>query len=185
MIRLLVTVSLLLLLIGCSGRDEKNFPHATIETEGSLLGVHELAVNRNVPWELCWGPDDKLWFTEQEGRVCRLDTKTGKVDTLLVIPEVWFKRTAGLLGMDLFREENGTIYAFVNYTYKQDTTITSRLVRYQLQGDSLAQPTLLLEIPGYTAHNGSRVKIAHDGLVYWATGDAHVYGNAQDSTSLN
>lgn len=186
MIRILVTVSLLLLLIGCSGRDEKNFTQiATIETEGSLLGVHELAVNRNVPWELCWGPDDKLWFTEQEGRVCRLNTKTGVVDTLLVIPEVWFKRTAGLLGMDIYQEKDGTIKAFLNYTYKQDSLITSRLVRYELKEDSLVNPTLLLEIPGNTAHNGSRIKIAHDGLVYWATGDAHVYGNAQDSTSLN
>jgi glucose/arabinose dehydrogenase len=186
MIRLLVTVSILLLLAGCTGRDEKVFPQiATIETEGSLLGVHELAVNRNVPWELCWGPDDKLWFTEQEGRVCRLDTKTGVVDTLLVIPEVWFKRTAGLLGMDLYQEKDGTIEAFLNYTYKQDSLITSRLVRYELIEDSLLNPTLLLEIPGNTAHNGSRVKIAHNGMVYWATGDAHVYGNAQDSTSLN
>lgn len=186
MIRLLVSVSILLLLAGCTGRDEKVFPQiATIETEGSLLGVHELVVNRNVPWELCWGPDDKLWFTEQEGRVCRLNTKTGAVDTVLILPDVWFKRTAGLLGMDLYQEKDGTIQAFLNYTYKKDSLITSRLVRYELKEDRLINPTLLLEIPGSTSHNGSRVKISRNGVVYWATGDAHVYGNAQDSTSLN
>ncbi len=189
MMRIFVTVSCILCLFACAGKyeeDAKEFPQiATIETGGSLLGVFELALNRNVPWELCWGPDDKLWFTEQEGRVCRLNTKTGELDTLLVLPEVWFKRTAGLLGMDLYQEKDGTIQAFLNYTYKQDSLITSRLVRYELKEDKLINPTLLLEIPGSNSHNGSRVKISRNGLVYWATGDAHVYENAQDSTSVN
>ena len=189
MIRVIMAVSSWLLLAACSGEPSsrsKEFPQiATIETDSSLLGVYEMAVNRNVPWELCWGPDGKLWFTEQQGRVCRLDTETGQVDTLLTPTDVWFKRTAGLLGMDLFQEKNGSIQVFLNYTFQRDTIVSSRLVRYELKKDSLLNPLVLLEIPGNHSHNGSRVKVSKNGQLYWATGDAHVYGNAQDSTSLN
>ncbi len=206
-IRLYLQVSLLFFLFAVSCREQDRAgvrQVATIEWSGGLLGVFELATRRNVPWEICFGPDGKLWFTEQQGRVCRIDPETGTIDTLLQLQDVWFQRTAGLLGMDLFKEGD-TIYAFLNYTVQhpavQNNTadnqttgntprISSKLVRYKLVSnnlhpDLLTEPKLLLEIPGGHSHNGSRVKLSKDGLIYWATGDAHVYSNAQDTNVFN
>lgn len=182
---------LFLILLLCSmlhscKEDSVAFPQiATIQSDNSMLGVYEVAINRKVPWEICWGPDGKIWMTEQEGEVSRLDPSSGEIKSALKVPDVWFKRTAGLLGMDLYKESDGTIYAFLNYTHQKDTLVTSKLVRYRLERDSLVEPFLVLQIPGNHSHNGSRLKISNDGIIYWATGDAHRYGNAQDSTSLN
>ncbi len=51
--------------------------------------------------------------------------------------------------------------------------------------DTLKDPLLLLEYPGNTGHNGSRVIISPDGKVMLATGDAARYPNAPDTASLN
>src|SRR5690606_36151385 len=61
----------------------------------------------------------------------------------------------------------------------------SRLERYEYQGDTLINPTTILEIPGGKAHNGSRLAFWDDETLLWATGDTAKDGLAQDSTSLN
>ncbi len=41
------------------------------------------------PWELTWGPDDKLWVTERTGnRITRIDPATGARPIAARIPEV-------------------------------------------------------------------------------------------------
>ena len=177
------------LLSGCGNAGKASgpagIPEANIMLDSSLLGIYTIANGLSVPWEICWGPDDRIWYTEQSGTVSRLDPVTGEKELLLKIPEVWFHRSAGLLGMAVGRLKDGAVYAFVDYTTRRDSVISSRLVRYRLQGDTLVDPFLLLEIPGNTGHNGSRVVLSADEFLYWATGDAARSANAQDTGSLN
>src|ERR1700689_4458657 len=53
------------------------------------------------PWELTWGPDDKLWVTERTGkRVTRIDPATGQRTVAITIDEVSAPGGQdGLLGM--------------------------------------------------------------------------------------
>lgn len=102
------------------------------------------------------------------------------------IAEVWRKRTAGLLGMVVHPKIKENPYLFVNYTVKKDSLlIINRLVRYEITADTLKNPKVLLEVGGYTAHNGSRLAIGPDQKLYWATGDAYFGEKAQDAKSLN
>ncbi len=157
--------------------------HITLDS--TQLGVSTVASGLDVPWEIAWGPDNWLWITEQGGTVSRIQPATGQKKVLLVIPDVWRKRTTGLLGMALHPDMKRYPYVVVNYTFQRDSAAFSRLVRYTYQKDSLVGPLVLLEIPANTGHNGSRVSIAPDGKVYWATGDAVKDANAQDVQSLN
>ena len=153
--------------------------------DSTKIGVSTILSDLNVPWEIAWGPDDQIWFTEQSGTISKVDPHTGKKKTLLTIKDVYRKRTSGLLGMAIYsgiREH----YVFVDYTFKRkDSVIVSRLVRYNYTQDTLKDPFILLEIPAGPGHNGSRVAVSPDGKIFWATGDAQGDKNAQNILSPN
>ncbi|RPD41400.1 PQQ-dependent sugar dehydrogenase [Chitinophaga barathri] len=158
-------------------------PESALVLDSTTLGVSTVIQDLNVPWEIYWGPDDRIWFTEQSGTISAVMPETGERKVMLVIPEVYRQRSLGLLGMALHPTEP---YVFVDYTHlKKNSTIVSKLVRYTRTKDTLKDPLLLLEFPGNTGHNGSRVTIAPDGKVMLATGDAARYPNAPDTASLN
>ncbi len=169
---------------GCSDQNKPAIEEY-IKLKTTNLGVTTIASNLNVPWEIAWGPDDQIWFTEQSGTISKVNPINGKKKLLLTIPEVYRIRTLGLLGMAIYPDKKKP-YVFVDYTHKnKDSTVVSRLVRYTYTSDTLKDPLILLEIPASTGHNGSRVAISPDGKVFWATGDAAKNPNAQDITSLN
>ncbi|MGV3503589.1 MAG: PQQ-dependent sugar dehydrogenase [Adhaeribacter sp.] len=186
-----------LLLAGCnqkyagSGTAKNEVPPLQTPIEGEMMldstriGVSTVASNLNVAWEIAWGPDNWIWFTEQSGTVSRVNPATGEKKTLLTIKEVWRQRSTGLLGMALHPNMKKFPFVYVDYTTRQGTKVTTKLVRYTYAGDSLSKPLTLLEIPGSTGHNGSRVATSPDGKLFWATGDAIDLKNAQDPNSLN
>lgn len=156
-----------------------------IHLDSTKIGVSTILPDLNVPWEIAWGPDDQIWFTEQSGTISKVDPHTGKKKTLLTIPEVYRQGTLGLLGMVIYPDKKQP-YLFVDYTHKRkDSMLVSRLVRYTYTADTLKDPLILLEIPGNTGHNGSRIAASPDGKIFWTTGDAAKNNNAQDISSLN
>lgn len=158
---------------------------AVLELDSTRVGVSTLISDLNVPWEIAWGPDDQIWFTEQSGTVSKVDPKTGIKKQLIAIPEVYRQRSLGLLGMAVSKDPEQP-YVFVDYTHMNaDSSIVSRLVRYTYMADTLKDPFTLIELPGNTGHNGSRVAIAPDGKVFLSTGDAANGLNAPDTASIN
>lgn len=156
-----------------------------IRLDSTELGISTIISDLKVPWEITCGPNNQIWFTEQSGKVCKVNPHTGKQKILLTIPNVYLRTTPGLLGMAVY-SHNDEHDVFVDYTYKkQDSTIVSRLVRYIYKKDTLINPKILLEAPGNRGHNGSRVAVSPDGHVYWATGDAQLSENAQNISTLN
>lgn len=178
-------------LMGCNADATRrsNLISTPIEQEIVLeitkLGVGTVASNLDVPWDIAWGNDNWIWFTEQKGTVSRLDPATGQRKVVLKIKEVWYQRTAGLLGMAISPDIDKWPYVVLDYTFKRDSVIWSRLVRYTCSPDSLTNPVILLEVRGANSHNGSRVAFAADGKVFWATGDGLQSHLAQDTKSLN
>jgi glucose/arabinose dehydrogenase len=146
--------------------------------------ITTVAQNLNVPWEIAWGPDNKIWIAEQEGLISRIDPNTGKKEVLLKLTDVWKLRTSGLLGMALHSEMKKYPYIFLNYTIEKDKKKFSRLVRYTWQKDTLILPKVLMEIPAALGHNGSRI-VVNKGLVYWATGDALSLVDSQNPLTPN
>lgn len=157
----------------------------TVQLENSTLKVEVLADSLNVPWDLDVDSEGFLWVAEQEGKVSRINLKTGERNYALQIPEVWKVRTSGLLGMVAHPDFSRNPYLYLNYTVKNDSLIHSKLVRYRYKEDSLINPEVLLEIEGGTSHNGSRLTFGPDGKLYWATGDKHDYTYAQNRAKLN
>jgi len=162
-------------------RPEKGGPAQGIPT----LGSKTIASGLDVPWEITWGPDNWIWYTEQSGTLSKVNPETGQKKLLLRIPEVYRFRSLGLLGMAVHPDPKKP-YVFIDYTYKNGKTILSKLVRYTYTADTLINPVVLLnDIPGNTGHNGSRVVVAPDGKLMLSTGDAVKGANAQDRSSIN
>lgn len=152
----------------------------------SILGVQEVSINNKVPWELMWGPDNTLWYNEQEGRIFRLDPATGKRKLLLRMHDVAGKTTAGLLGMVCSAPDpaTGRSYLFAASTFAIKDSIGLKLVRYLVQKDTLVEPKIIAAVSGFRGHYGSRVAISPDQKLYWATGDGAQQGSAQSAADL-
>lgn len=160
---------------------------ADIQVDSNTLVLSTVAENLQIPWEITWGSDNWIWFTQQKGTVVRLHPETGEQKQILKIPEVHYQKSRGLLGMAIHPDFAQNPYVYLHYTFLDttrlpDKVIYSRLVRYTYQNEQLTTPKILLDsIPGKTFHNGSRLLISPDKKLFLSTGDA---GNPKDSQDL-
>jgi glucose/arabinose dehydrogenase len=150
------------------------------------LDTTTVAGGLDTPWEILWGPDNKIWLTERPGRVSIVDPVTGQVEKILTIEEVHEQSESGLLGMALHPgfETNGFVYLV--YNYLSGNAIREKLVRYTFSEGTLNSPEVLLDnIGGAGNHNGSRLAFDKDTMLFMTTGDAVNTSTSQDTSSLN
>lgn len=163
-----------------------------IKLDSTEIAISTVVSHLDVAWEIAWGPDNWIWFTEQSGTVSKVNPVTGEQKLLLrIIPDVYRNRTLGLLCMVLHPDMKNFPYVFLNYTYMNGPDLRSKWVRYTFTGSTLNNPLTLLDLPADIGHNGSRIVIAPDGKLMLATGDADHKndaansGNAQNINSLS
>lgn len=174
-------VAAIMLITSCGGFQEDASlpdPVALLQLDNTTLLVYEVIGGLEVPWDLSVDPDGWVWFTEQRGSVTRVNPETGESVILLQIPDVYFRRSTGLLSKVLHPDFEQHPYVYLHYVYGETDTdlvdhISSRIVRYTFQQDSLQDPMMILaDIPGRTGHNGSRMVITPDEKLWITTGDA-------------
>lgn len=147
----------------------------------------------NYPWEILWGPDNYIWFTEREGRVNRMDPATGQVTLVATIPDVATTTDFnGLLGMALHPQFDTNPYVYVVYNYfAPSDTMLEKVVRYTYNGTTLVSPMILVDSiigkkNGNFIHNGARLVISPDMKLFISTADAnHRYDLPQNRHRLN
>lgn len=181
----LIFAAALLFFLGCDASD-RGAPDEQFHMGATPIGVQAIATHLDVPWELVWGPDNHIWFTEQGGTVSRLDPETGEITRLLTIDGVLRDRTSGLLGMAVHPDLQNQPYVFLNYSGERaDKSRFSRVVRYTYKPDTLIDSLVILEYPGWNGHFGARVLITPDDKLIVATGDGAQFENAQNIASPN
>ena len=146
---------------------------------GRLVTVETLVAGLNAP------ADSVLWLTEREGRISRVDAADGK------LMEVGWIDTddlqwSGLMGIALHPSFERSPYVYVAQSYKSAQGGTAnRVFRMTMDGDKLTDPKMLItDIPGGGTHNGGRLTIGADGMLYITTGDAGQPETAQQSGAL-
>ncbi|MBS7787580.1 PQQ-dependent sugar dehydrogenase [Flavobacterium sp. CYK-55] len=145
-----------------------------------------VASNLAVPWDMVYGPDGWIWFTELSGKIKRMHPDTYEVQTVFTLPDVaLFGFSVGLHSMILHPDFNNNHYLYVHYAY---TNTTSKIVRYEYDSvnNTLANATLIMgSIPAGVSHNGSRMVIVDDKL-YICLGDTYsTPAVAQNLSSIN
>jgi glucose/arabinose dehydrogenase len=137
------------------------------------------------PWDMVWGPDGMIWLSERGGRISRVDPKTGKRTTAGEVAGVVQRGESGLLGIALHPDFPREPWVYAVHTYSATGGLWNRLVRLHWTGTTFDNQQVLLDaIPGNYIHDGSRIAIGPDRMLYFSTGDAGNSDQAQDSTAL-
>lgn len=159
------------------------FCNSQINLGTTIVQNTVIASNLNVPWDMAYGPDGWIWFTELGGNIKKLNPDTYEVKQVFAISDVMlFGFSVGLHSIVLHPDFNTNHYLYVHYTY---STTTSKIVRYEydVANNTLINPTILLgSIPAGVSHNGSRMVILNDKL-FISLGDT--YNNSPTAQNLN
>ena len=159
----------------------------TINIGSTAVTVQTLISNLDIPWEIIYGPDDKIWTTERKGIVSRIDPNTGVKDEILDLTgQVYQTAESGMLGMALHPDFANTPEVFLAYTYNGFAGTSERIVKFEYDGSTLINETILIDgIQGNTTHIGCRLFILPDLTMIASTGDAQNPPSAQDLQSLS
>jgi glucose/arabinose dehydrogenase len=144
---------------------------------------------------------DIVLLSKNDGHVNKI-TNGALVDEPLLDVTVANKRERGLLGITSVAEQNGTQYIFLYYTEsrnndgsdicdknrscdKEIQPVGNALYRYEVAGEKLLNPELLLRIPALPgpSHNGGAISIGPDNYLYLAIGDIVGWTNKSSNTT--
>ena len=162
------------------------FAQSQINLGNTVLTNTVVATNLSVPWDMTYGPDGWIWFTELSGNIKRMNPNTYEIQQVFALSDVaLFGFSVGLHSLVLHPDFNNNHYLYVHYAY---TNTTSKIVRYEYDtaNNTLINPTLILgSIPAGVSHNGSRMVILDDKL-YICLGDTYATpAVAQNLNSIN
>jgi glucose/arabinose dehydrogenase len=142
--------------------------------------VRTVAEGLATPWSIAFLPDGSALVSERDsGRVLRL--QGGQMREVARIAVRTDTSEGGLLGLEPAPDiaASGTLYAY--YTAAR----SNRVVALRWDGSTLGGERILVDgIPEAPVHNGGRIKVGPDGLLYAGTGDATNRASAQDRGSL-
>jgi glucose/arabinose dehydrogenase len=162
------------------------FKTAVAQTD---LQTKTIAANLDTPWEILWGPDNFIWFTERSGKVSRVNPATGEVFEIIQIADAREVGEGGLLGMVLDPDFSTNKYFYVAYNfYATGNSYREKIVRYTFNpvtGKADNPLILINSISGANNHNGCRLIISPDKKLIFTTGDAQFTSSSQDIKSLN
>ena len=176
-----VVIILSAVFIVCCDKKKSNGDTAT--------GENTRVVKQNLQfvWEILWGPDDHIWFTERDGKISKMNPTTGTIVFSSTINEVVSSGEGGLLGMALHPDFLNNGYLYLVYNYSGANGYREKLVRYTFTNNSIINPTTIIEnIPAASFHNGSRIRVVNESSgvkIYFTTGDATNASSAQDVNS--
>jgi aldose sugar dehydrogenase len=160
--------------------------YSQINLGNTVIEETVVATNLNVPWDMAYGQDGWIWFTELEGNIKRMNPISYEVQQVFAISDVvLFGFSVGLHSIVLHPDFNTIPYLYVHYTY---STTTSKIVRYEYDAanNTLINPLIILgSIPAGVSHNGSRMVILNDKL-WISLGDTYSTPTvAQNLNSIN
>ena len=171
----------LIILLGGGKRDI-----VILRRHPAAFNMETMVENAAVPWEIVFLPDSSMLFTERPGRL-RIFRKDKLVTSpILQLTDIDTTKKMGLLGLTLHPSFRTNHILYLAYNYKNTGRSWLRVVRYQMEKDTVLQPKTIIEnIPANQNHTGCRLKFGPDNKLYITTGDADEAAKAQSLETYN
>lgn len=212
-----VLAAALLLAIGCHEADPERaeelaapaLPECPDPTPREALRVETLAEGLEVPWDLGFAPDGRIFVTERPGRIRVIENGRLREEPWAVL-DVFAGNEAGLMGLALdpgFAENRhvyvvGTFLAapsaglarLVDRALRRVIALVSpgaasifanRVVRLEDRGGFGTRARVIIDdLPGAQLHTGAALAFGPDGALFVTTGEAEQPSAAQDPDAL-
>ncbi|GAA4118513.1 PQQ-dependent sugar dehydrogenase [Enteractinococcus coprophilus] len=141
--------------------------------------VEVIAQGLTTPWSVAFAGDTPVLSERDNARIVALNDE-GTVRELAVVDQATPGGEGGLLGIVIHQDK---LLAYLT------TATDNRILSFDLSGAgetlALGKPEVLLDgIPASDYHNGGRLGIGPDGMLYATTGDALEPSGSQDLDSL-
>ncbi|MBM7647774.1 glucose/arabinose dehydrogenase [Bacillus ectoiniformans] len=182
-----IAILCLLLVAGCSSEttDPSYKKKGNLKDETSLA-PQTIATDLQTPWDI-EKTEHSFYVSERRGKIIQINNhgKDYQMDVNLQ-KEVYEYGEGGLLGFQLDDEFEKNSFAYIFHTYEEEGNVLNRIVQIKKSGNRwVEEKELLAHIPGGRIHNGGRLAIGSDQLLYATTGDTGNETSAQDLRSLS
>jgi aldose sugar dehydrogenase len=151
----------------------------TVYAQPSLsdtLNVEAVVEGLSSPTSMIFLGDNNILVLEKEGSVRLISNGVLQEEPILQVP-VNAENERGLLGIAA-DEDNNSVFLY----YTEADPLRNRVYKYQWNGQSLVNPTLILDLPAEPGpnHDGGKIVIGPDGYLYAVIGDLNHDGQLQN-----
>ena len=169
--------------------------HAQAVISDPTLRAEVITGGISFPTSMAFLDDNNLLILEKEGTVRLVSNGVLQDAPVLQVP-VDSKNERGLLGIAISRAENNTAPSstanahsatvsatvFLYFTEQGEEDLRNRVYKYQWDGQSLINPTLVLDLPSGpgTNHQGGKMVMGSDGYLYVIVGEMQREGQLQN-----
>lgn len=154
------------------------------EPDDTAAAYDVLAEKLRVPWVIAFD-GDIIYISEREGSIVKLEGRELTRQSVHLHKAVHGNGEGGFLGFLLAPDFAQSKTAYAYHTYVENGRILNRVALLKQNGGQWDEVRALLEgIPGAANHDGGRMAIGPDKLLYVTTGDAQQRELAQDVNSL-
>ncbi|SES33941.1 PQQ-dependent sugar dehydrogenase [Salipaludibacillus aurantiacus] len=167
-----------------SGTAEEGIHMNDVTTED--WDVEVLAENLEIPWSLNIH-EETVYMTDRHGRILEIENGETEQTDLQTSSPVAHEGEGGLLGFKLADDFADSGEAYVYYTFEgENGSLMNRVAKVKKENDDgWAETDIFIDdIPGAQIHNGGRLAIGPDGMLYATTGDADDPDLSQDEDNL-
>lgn len=156
-------------------------PSAPAQAVDVEVGV--VATRLDTPWALAFAPDGRLFVTERPGRLRLIENGRLRDQPIATLP-VQETAEGGLMGLALHPDFPREPYLYVMYTYSGERGLRNRIARLRFDDSSAREDSVLLDnLPAGSIHDGGRLKIGPDRLLYATLGEVGDTSLAQNPSS--
>ncbi|PYZ93853.1 quinoprotein glucose dehydrogenase [Salipaludibacillus keqinensis] len=146
--------------------------------------VETVANNLDVPWSVMV-QEDAFYMSERNGSIVVVNGSEMERQELMTSDPIAHEGEAGLLGFVLADDYEDSREGIAYYTFvNEQGNLMNRVVKIENDDGWEETEILLDEIPGDRIHNGGRLAIGPDNMLYVTTGDANIPEDSQDETNL-
>jgi glucose/arabinose dehydrogenase len=160
--------------------------HAQPYVRDTTLNVEPVVQGLSSPTSMAFLDDNNLLVLEKEGNVRLVSNGVLQQEPVLQVPANSLSLERGLVGIAIVNNSGGAgvnndVVDVLLYFTEADP-LRNKVYKYQWNGRSLINPTLILDLPAEPGpeHNGGKMVIGPDGYLYVIIGTVNRNGQLQN-----